>query len=320
VNVLVLTNMYPTDAKPWFGSFVAEQVVELRRLGLDVSVLSFDGTEDRREYLRATRRFRRALRHGSFELVHAHYGLTGAIAVAQRRLPVVTTFHGGDYSGLIPWHAVVSRVVARLCTPVVVTPDGIARLGLQRAVVIPAGVDTGRFRPGDRQQARRELGLDEAAPYALLLGARADANKRADLFDAAVEAARTTIPDLRSLALEGLARERVLTLMNAVDVGVLTSDYEGLPVAVREALACTTPVVAVPVGGVPDLLANLPGCAVVPRDATHLGTAIAAAVAAGKSPFLRERAEQTSATAMAKRLAELYAQVLAATTTMRAVR
>jgi teichuronic acid biosynthesis glycosyltransferase TuaC len=320
VNVLVLTNMYPTDAKPWFGIFVAEQVDELRRLGLDVSVLSFDGTEDRREYVRAARRFRRAVRHGSFDLVHAHYGLTGAIAVTQRRLPVVTTFHGGDYSGLIRWHAGVSRVVARLCTPVVVTPDGIARLRLQRAAVIPAGVDTGRFRPGDRRQARRELGLDDGAPYALLLGGRADANKRADLFDASVEAARTTIPDLQSLALEGLAREQVVTLMNAVDVGVLTSDYEGLPVAVREALACMTPVVSVPVGGVPDLLANLPGCAVVPRDAARLGTAIAGAVAAGKSQLLRERAEQTSAPAMAKRLAELYAQVLAATTTMRAVR
>jgi teichuronic acid biosynthesis glycosyltransferase TuaC len=310
VNVLVVTNMYPTPAKPWFGCFVEEQVGELRRLGLDVSVLSFDGTEDRWEYLRAARRFRGLLRRGRFDLVHAHYGLTGAIAVSQRRCPVVTTFHGGDYSGLIPWHALVSRVVARLCTPVVVTPEGIARLGLRTAAVIPAGVDTERFRPGDRLTARRELGLDEAAPYALLLGARADANKRADLFDAAVDEARKIVPELRAVALEGLTRDRVVALMNAVDVGVLTSDYEGLPVAVREALACTTPVVAVPVGGVPDVLAGLPGCAVVPRDAPQLASAIASAVAAGKSPLLRERAKQTSAAAVATRLAELYGHVL----------
>jgi glycosyltransferase involved in cell wall biosynthesis len=310
MKILVFTNMYPSPAKPWFGSFVEEQVGQLRRLGLDVSVLSFDGTEDRLNYLRALRRFRRELRRVRFDLVHAHYGLTGAIAVTQRRCPVVTTFHGGDYSGLIPWHALVSRVVARLCTPVVVTPEGVERLGVRRAAVIPAGVDCELFRPGDRLEARRRLGLDPVAPYALLLGARADRNKRADLFDAAVAEAQQEIPDLRSVALEGLDRTDVVSLMNAANVGVLTSDYEGLPVAVREALACETPVVALPVGGVPGLLRGLPGCAVVRRDASELGAAIAAAVGAGGSPVLRKRAEETSGTNVAERLAELYADVL----------
>jgi teichuronic acid biosynthesis glycosyltransferase TuaC len=310
VKILVFTNMYPSQAKPWFGSFVEEQVAALRRLGLEVSVLSFDGTEDRFNYLRAFRNFRRELRRERFDLVHAHYGLTGAIAVTQRRCPVVTTFHGGDYSGLVPWHAVVSRVVARLCAPVVVTSEGVDRLGVRGAAVIPAGVDCELFRPGDRLEARRELGLDPTAPYALLLGARADRNKRSDLFDAAVAEARKAIPDLRSIALEGFGRTQVVALMNAVDVGVLTSDYEGFPVAVREALACTTPVVAVPVGGVPALLHGLPGCAVVPREPAELGTAIATALATGGSPALRERAEETSGAAVAKRLAELYSDVL----------
>jgi teichuronic acid biosynthesis glycosyltransferase TuaC len=310
VKILVFTNMYPSQAKPWFGIFVEEQVAALRRLGLEVSVLSFDGTEDRLNYLRAARNFRRELRSGRFDLVHAHYGLTGAIAVTQRRCPVVTTFHGGDYSGLIPWHAVVSRVVAHLCTPVVVAPEGVDRLGVRSAAVIPAGVDCELFRPGDQREARRELGLDPAAPYALLLGARADRNKRADLFDAGVAEARNVIPDLRSIALEGLERRQVVALMNAVDVGVLTSDYEGLPVAVREALACMTPVVAVPVGGVPALLDGLPGCAVVPREPAELGTAISNALAVGGSPALRQRAEETSDAAVARRLAELYSEVL----------
>jgi teichuronic acid biosynthesis glycosyltransferase TuaC len=311
VKILVFTNMYPSAAKPWFGIFVQEQAVELERLGVGVSVLAFDGTDDRLNYLRAARRFRRGLRAERFDLVHAHYGLTGAIAVSQRRCPVVTTFHGGDFSGLVPWHAAVSRVVARLCTPVVVTPDGRDRLGVRRATVIPAGVDTERFRPGDRLAARREFQLDEEAPYALLLGARSDRNKRADLFDAAVAQARRTVPELGSLALEGLARDRVAALMNAVDVGVLTSDREGLPVAVREALACMTPVVAVPAGGVADVLAGLPGCAVVPRDPARLGAAIVAALSAGRPPQLRERAEETSGAVVAKRLVALYEDVLA---------
>ena len=51
--------------------------------------------------------------------------------------------------------------------------------------------------------------------------------------------------------------------MNAVDVTLLTSDWEGSPGAVRESLACQTPVVSVPVGDVPNVLSGLPGCAVM---------------------------------------------------------
>lgn len=311
MRVLVFTNMYPTPEKPWWGTFVAEQVDDLRRLGVDVTVLPFDGTEDRRAYVTAAHAFRRAVKTGHYDVVHAHYGLVGAIAVTQRRIPVVTTFHGGDFTGLVRWHAAVSRIVARLSTPVVVTPDGAVRLGVADAVVIPAGVDTQRFRPGDRVAARRALGLDADGLYALLLGARDDPNKRPDLFDAAVERARASVPELNTLSLEGLDRDQVASLMNAVDVGVLTSDTEGSPVAVREALACLTPVVAVPVGNVPSVLAGLPGCALVPRDPTLIAAGIVSALSAGRNAALRERAEETSGHSVAVRLAALYEAVVA---------
>ena len=306
----MITNMYPTAEKPWWGTFVEEQVDDLRQLGVGVTVLDFDATDSRMNYVRAARRFRKALRAESFDLIHAHYGLTGVIAVAQRRCPVVTTFHGGDYTGLIRWHAVVSRFVARFCAPVVVTPEGVGHLRAPDAVVIPAGVNTVRFRPVDRRVARRALSLDEDASYALLLGARDDPNKRPDLFDAAVSCARMSVPDLRTLSLEGLTRDEVVNLMNAVDVAVMTSDTEGLPVAVREALACMTPVVSVPVGGVPSILGGLAGCALVDRDPELLGAAIVAALAVERSPAWRERAEETSGIAVARRLVELYEDVL----------
>jgi glycosyltransferase involved in cell wall biosynthesis len=311
MRVLVFSNMYPTPEKPWWGTFVKEQVDDLRRIGLDVGVLPFDGTDDRWAYVRAVAAFHRAIGRGRYDLVHAHYGLVGAIAVTQRRVPVVTTFHGGDFTGLVPWHAAVSRVVARLSTPVVVTTDGVTRLGVSNAVVIPAGVDTQRFKPRDRAAARRELGLEEGVPYALLLGARDDPNKRPDLFDAGVAVARRTTPDLTTLSLEGLDRDQVATLMNAVDVGVLTSDTEGSPVAVREALASSTPVVAVAVGSVPEVLEGLPGCALVPREPESIGAGIVRALAAGRPDALRARAEETSGLAIAARLAALYEEILA---------
>jgi glycosyltransferase involved in cell wall biosynthesis len=310
MHVLVITNMYPTPEKPWWGTFVEEQVSDLRALGVDMTVLDFDATDDRRNYLRAARRFHKLVRSSRFDLVHAHYGLTGAIAVAQRRAPVITTFHGGDYSGLVPWHAVVSWGVARLCTPVVVTPEGARRLRIPDAAVIPAAVNTNLFRPAERAGAREELGLDVDASYALLLGARDDHNKRPDLFDAAVSRAQKRAPRLRALSLDQVTRSEVALLMNAADVAVLTSDTEGLPVAVREALASMTPVVSVPVGSVPSILAGLDGCPIVARDPVQLGDAIVEALTLERSPAWRARAEETSGAVVASRLLALYGGVI----------
>lgn len=310
MNVLVLTNLYPTAEKPWWGTFVAEQVHDLRAFGVNVDVLDFDGTERRSEYVRAARRFRRTLRTMDHDLVHAHYGLTGAIAVGQRRLPVVTTFHGGDYNGITPWHARVSRIVARHCTPIVVTDAGAQALGVPNATVIPAGIDTRLFQPGDRRDARRALGLDPDLPYALLLGSRNDPVKRADVFDEAVAHARRHSPELKTLSLDRVTRQEVALLMNAASVAVLTSDTEGLPVAVREALASMTPVVSVAVGSVPEVLAGLDGCTIAERDPAALGDAIAGALTLDRLPAWRARAEETSGTVVAGRLAELYEAVV----------
>ena len=123
MKVILLTNMYPTPERPWFGSFVAAQSEDLQALGVEMHVQAFDGTVDRQNYLRAARDLRTLVSVGKFDLVHAHYGLTGAIAVSQRTLPVVTTFHGGDYTGEAPWQAAVSWIVARLSTPIFVSDE-----------------------------------------------------------------------------------------------------------------------------------------------------------------------------------------------------
>ena len=43
MRVLCLTNMYPTADEPAAGSFVRDQVDDLRELGVNVLVFSFDG-------------------------------------------------------------------------------------------------------------------------------------------------------------------------------------------------------------------------------------------------------------------------------------
>jgi glycosyltransferase involved in cell wall biosynthesis len=303
--------MYPTEAEPSAGSFVRALVEDVRALGVDVEVLAFDGRQRKQAYAQAGLELRRTLRRGGFDLVHAHYGLTGVLAVAQRRVPSVVTFHGSDTGNPhVPWQAWFSWFVARMATPVFVSRDGARRLGCAGAAVIPAGVDVDLFRSRPMAEARAALGWSKTGRYVLLPGARRNPVKGAQLFDAVVEEVRRQALDVTAVSLEGFSREEVVDVMNAVDVTLVTSDFEGSPVSTKESLACMTPIVSVPVGDLPELLAGLPGCTLTPRDPVALADAVLYAFERGGDPILRHRAEQLSRRRVAERTVALYESVL----------
>jgi glycosyltransferase involved in cell wall biosynthesis len=310
MKVLTLTNMYPTPDEPWFGCFVKDQVEDLRASGVEIEVVNIDARRDRTAYLTGVRRVRKLVAAEHFDLIHAHYGLTGAVALAQHRVPTVTTFHGGDYTGEVPWHVPISWGVARLSLPIVVSSEGRRRLRRPHAEVIPAPVDTELFRPRDQAQARSELGWSSGARYALFPSNPKHSNKRVDLFESALEAARRSEPALEPIYLTGFIRSEVALVMNAVDVTVLTSNFEGSPVTVRESLACQTPVVSVRVGDVAEALEDLPGCAIADREPHLLAQGILSALDAGRPAELRERALASSRERIAERVAAVYERAL----------
>jgi glycosyltransferase involved in cell wall biosynthesis len=243
--------------------------------------------------------------------VHAHYGLTGAVALGQRQAPVVTTFHGGDIH--VRWQSLVSWIVARGSVPIFVSDVGRRALSRHGGVVIPTGVDIERFRPRSTRAARDSLGWSQRSRYVLFPGARRDPIKCVQLFEEAIEVARKWEPGLQTAYLEDLSRDQVATVMNAADVTLLTSKNEGSPVAVRESLAATTPVVSVPVGDMSSLLADLPGCAVESRDPGLLAERVLEALRVGKRSELRQRATETSRERTAERILAVYREVVGRT-------
>jgi glycosyltransferase involved in cell wall biosynthesis len=100
--------------------------------------------------------------------------------------------------------------------------------------------------------------------------------------------------------------------MNACDAMLLTSLIEGSPNVVKEAMACNLPVVAVPVGDVPELLAGVPGYIVCPRDAQQLGDALAHVLASPPQAAGRAALEQKGLdlASVARRVLAVYACVL----------
>ena len=95
-RVLVVTNLWPTDADPSYGSFVKAQMESLRPLGVEFDVLFINGRESKWNYFRGVRQVRRQLRAKRYDLIHAHFGLSGWVARLQSCVPVVVSFMGDD--------------------------------------------------------------------------------------------------------------------------------------------------------------------------------------------------------------------------------
>jgi glycosyltransferase involved in cell wall biosynthesis len=86
------------------------------------------------------------------DLVHANYGLTAPMGLAQVRLPVVLTLWGTDLLGEYGW---LSKLCARYCDAVIVMSDEMAHELGEPCHVIPHGIDMDRFAPRPKAEARR---------------------------------------------------------------------------------------------------------------------------------------------------------------------
>lgn len=320
-HVLVVTNLWPYDADPSYGSFVQEQMESLRPLGVTYDVLFINGRASHWNYLRGIVEMRRKLRGGSYDLIHAHFGLAGWVARCQIRIPIVVSFHGDDALGkfdrqgrITPYGRLLrfsSCLLARLVSAVIVQSAQMKiKLRLDRALVIPCGVDLNLFRPGNVAEARRKLGLDLARKFVLFPYNPAEIRKRYDLVEAAVVLARRQIPELEILHVRGKPHAAMPLYMNAADVLVLPSMIEGSPVAVKEALATNLPVIAVDVGDTRELIGATKGNYLVARDAEAIATKIVEVCRRGERSSGREGITRLSMENVARQIAGVYAEVM----------
>jgi glycosyltransferase involved in cell wall biosynthesis len=229
-------------------------------------------------------RLRKFFREDGASLVHAHNPLANIYAtMAARRTntPVVYTKHGDAIdSGFRMW---LRRRAARTNKAVVAVSEATADTAMalgehtgQRPIVIQNGVDCEVFQPNPQSRAdmRKSLGFTDRQ---IVLGsiARLQSVKRHDIQLDAVEplldsrirfvvcgdgpladelSARVAASDKHEFISMLGNRTDVNELLTAFDVFVLSSEREGLPLVVLEAMASGIPVVATAVGGIPQTI------------------------------------------------------------------
>jgi glycosyltransferase involved in cell wall biosynthesis len=182
----------------------------------------------------------------------------------------------------------------------------------RRAIVIPSAVNLARFAPMPRNEARVRLDWALEDRVVLFNAGRFPALKRPELAIAAVERARASIPGLRMELLDGhLAPTEVPLYVNAANVVLLTSDFEGSPNIVKEAIACGVPVVSTRAGDVPERLADVRPSWVTSSTVNAIADALCAAVAFdGRTNGSEIAARDLDSLSLAQRLIAFYERVL----------
>ena len=141
-----------------------------------------------------------------------------------------------------------------------------AAKAVRKALVIPNGVDTDRFRPPtreERERARHRLDLSESQFVWIAVGRLMWKKNFGALLEALPNDSRTVLllagagpdePELRRVAGPNVRflgeRTDVPQLLWAADACVISSTVEGLPLAFLEAAACGLPCLATDVGGI----------------------------------------------------------------------
>ena len=237
-----------------------------------------------------------------FDLIDAHYFYPDGVAAVRLGrefgIPVVVTARGTDLS-LIPEFPTPRRMIQRaaaqadgLITVCQALKDRLVELGIpaDRVNVLRNGVDLALFSPGDRETARRELGLTrrtlgsvgwliERKGHHHAIGALPDLPDT-DLLIVGEGPERGRLERLASSLgvsdrvrfLGTLDQTRLASVYRALDALVLASSREGWANVLLEAMACGTPVVASAVWGTPEVVAD-PAAGVLMRSIDAGGVA-----------------------------------------------
>lgn len=285
------------------------------------------------------------VRDGGYGILHFH--LQGSNWLAKPLCAVSTCArrvaheHGSADLRFRGWWSLLPDGVAHLFSHrVVAVSDGVADflaakefVPRRKITVVPNGVDTRVFHPAtpeEKSRARRALGLPEGALIAGGLGRLAPEKNFRVLVDVArrcpdlVFAVGGSGPEEGVLRAEaaGIGNFRLLGSVDdraafhaALDVFLLPSRHEALPMTLLEAMASGVPVVASDLEGVAAALGDS-GILVQPGDVSELVRSVAKLVA---DPEIRERfaasalaraRERYSARATARRMEDVYREVL----------
>ena len=270
----------------YFVSFKGQLAVDLREQGATVTCLRADSAP---AILGSLPRLARLVKKERFDLIHCHLpvsAVAGRLVGKYLGVPVVYTEHNKQER----YHPATRRAnlwTMGLNAAVLAVSDDVKQSIVEnwsgpadRVSVLINGVNTARYDPAqyDKRTCREELQLP---PEAVIVGTVCvfRTQKRLELWLELARQLRAAVPNAYFVVLgdgpteemvKATAKEyqledhivfpgrldEVRPYLAAMDVYLMTSEFEGLPIAMLEAMSMALPIVATAAGGIPEAVTD----------------------------------------------------------------
>lgn len=298
----------------------------LRALGIDPHFEYLGNLRSIATLTRARRRLQKLA--ADFDIVHAQYGSACGLATAAiEGLPKVLSIRGSDwnvYNNSINFNYFHSRLARgmtrwslghfdRVLTVSRRVAQDIHSLSPCSSVeIMPSPIDLDRFLPCEKSEARSLLGFPNCTEKWVLFNASdiSNPNKRFSLAKEAFKLANAKCGNLRLRVATNLPHEALSLFTAACDVILCTSEKEGWPNSVKEALACNVPFVSTDVSDLLDIAKQEPTCRVCPADPAVLADHICDVLTYQGHPDLRKYVTGMSLDIVSRRLAGIYESLI----------
>jgi len=289
-----------------FAEFIKEQNDAVSELGVDFDYFLIKKA-GLLGYISHYSSFRKMIKKGDFDLIHAHGGHIGSFCNLQKITPVITTYHGSDINtkeGRIT--SMISFFLSKHRIFVSLNLARIAKVKTNFDIIPAGGINFNIFKQFNKKIAREKLGFPLARKIILFGGKK---NNTVKNFQLAERAIKKTDIDFLVLELSGYSRQEVFLVLNASDCVLLTSFSEGSPTIIKEALACNRPIVSVDVGDVKEITKGIDGVFISGFDSDTLAYNIKSAIKID-SIRSREKIKFLDKSLLAKKVLKVYKKTL----------
>lgn len=214
-----------------------------------------------KNYFRNALKLSEYLSQNKYDIIHAHYTLSGYVTSLSRpKIPVVVSVMGGDAYMGFPYSLINQLLIKTTWNHVVIKSPHLKKmLKLNKNYsVIPNGVDLDRFVQIEKEKAKEQLGLEQEKKYVLFASDPARKEKNFELAEKAFNQIKND--KLELLVVHGKSNDTMPLYYNASDVLLFTSHREGSPNVIKEAMSCNLPIVSTDVGDIAWVLGSTEGC------------------------------------------------------------
>ena len=248
--------------------FIKVQGKSLQDKKIDVEYFSVKG-KGIFGYLSNVKPLKRFVANSKFDVIHAHFTLSGWVAVLSfPNIPIILSLMGTDAYGRVEnnnkkrfylnYFTFLTLLIQPFVKKIISKSPNIERFVWQKrkSYLLPNGVDTKEFYPVPGG-CREKLGLDPKKKYLLFLGNTQDQRKNFRMIEEAKD--RLDSMNIVVIAPYPIAHKLVFEYFNSVDVFVMCSFEEGSPNVVKEGMACNCKGVFTDVGDVRYLVDKVAG-------------------------------------------------------------